>query len=140
VFSECFGAPFMHRTTAVYAKLLGEKINKRDTTVYLINTGWSGGPYGVGARIKIKYSRAMITAAINGDLDQTEYHHDELFNLDIPTKIEGIPSEILEPKNTWNDKNSYDESAKSLCKMFVENFEKFDDVSSEIKNAGPRFG
>ena len=140
VFSECFGAPFMPRPAAVYARLLGEKINKHNTTVYLINTGWSGGPYGVGARIKIKYSRAMITAAINGDLDQAEYRHDELFNLDIPTKIEDIPSEILDPKNTWNDKNSYDESAKSLCTMFVENFEKFDGVSLEIKNAGPRLG
>ena len=140
VFSQCFGAPFMPRQADVYAKLLGEKINKHNTTVYLINTGWSGGPYGIGARIKIKYSRAMITAAINGDLDQADYRHDELFNLDIPTKIEGIPSEILDPKNTWNDKNSYDESAKSLCRMFVENFEKFDDVSPEIKNAGPRLG
>jgi len=140
VFSECFGAPFMPRPAAVYAKLLGEKINKHNTTVYLINTGWSGGPYGIGARIKIKYSRAMITAAINGDLDQAEYRHDELFNLDIPTMIEGVPSEILDPKNTWHDKNSYDESAKSLCKMFVENFKKFDGVSPEIQNAGPKLG
>ncbi len=138
VFSECFGAPFMPRPAGVYAKLLGEKINKHNTTVYLINTGWSGGPYGIGARIKIKFSRAMITAAINGDLDKTEYHHDKLFNLDIPTMVEGVPSEILDPKNTWNDKNSYDESAKSLCKRFVENFEKFDDVSPEIIKAGPK--
>ena len=130
----------MPRPAAVYAKLLGEKINKHNTTVYLINTGWSGGPYGIGARIKIKYSRAMITAAINGDLDQAKYRHDELFNLDIPIEIEGVPSEILDPKNTWNDKNSYDESAKSLCKMFVENFEKFEGVSQEIKNAGPKIG
>lgn len=138
VFSQCFGAPFMPRPAEAYAKLLGEKINQHNTTVYLINTGWSGGPYGIGARIKIKYSRAMITAAINGDLDKSEYRHDELFNLDIPTKVEGVPSEILDPKNTWNNKNSYDESAKGLCKRFVENFEKFNDVSSEIKNAGPR--
>ena len=137
VFSECFGAPFMPRPAAVYAKLLGEKINRHNTTVYLINTGWSGGPYGIGARIKIKYSRAMITAALTGELDQVDYRHDELFNLDIPTKVNGVPPEILDPKNTWNDKNSYQNSAKSLAKMFMENFEKFNDVSPEIKNAGP---
>jgi phosphoenolpyruvate carboxykinase (ATP) len=139
VFSECFGAPFMPRPAGVYAKLLGEKINKHNTTVYLINTGWSGGPYGIGARIKIKYSRAMITAAITGDLDKAEYRHDGLFNLDIPTNVEGVPPEILDPKNTWNDKDAYEQSAKSLSKMFIENFEKFSDVSSEIKNAGPKF-
>jgi phosphoenolpyruvate carboxykinase (ATP) len=139
VFSECFGAPFMPRPAAVYAKLLGEKINKHNTTVYLINTGWSGGPYGVGARIKIKYSRAMITAALTGELDKVEYRHDELFNLDIPTKVDGVPPEILDPKNTWNDKNSYERSAKNLSKRFIENFEKFKNVSPEIKNAGPRF-
>ncbi len=139
VFSECFGAPFMPRSAAVYAKLLGEKINKHNTTVYLINTGWSGGPYGIGARIKIKYSRAMITAALNGDLDKAEYRHDELFNLDIPTTVDDVPPEILDPKNTWTDKDSYEKSAKSLSKMFIENFEKFNDVSIEIKNAGPKF-
>ena len=138
VFSECFGAPFMPRPAAVYAKLLGEKINNHNTTVYLINTGWSGGPYGIGARIKIKYSRAMVTAALNGDLEKVEYKHDPLFNIDIPTEVDGVPAEILDPKNTWNDKNSYEKSAKSLCKMFVENFKKFNDVSPEIKSAGPR--
>jgi phosphoenolpyruvate carboxykinase (ATP) len=139
VFSECFGAPFMPRPAAVYAKLLGEKINKHNTTVYLINTGWSGGPYGIGSRIKIKYSRAMITAALTGELDKVEYRHDELFNLDIPTKVDDVPPEILDPKNTWNDKNSYERSAKNLSKRFIENFEKFKNVSPEIKNAGPRF-
>jgi len=137
VFSECFGAPFMPRPAAVYAKLLGEKINKHNTIVYLINTGWSGGPYGIGERIKIKYSRAMITAALAGDLDNVEYRHDELFNLDIPTMVDNVPTEILDPKHTWIDKNAYDNSAKNLCKMFIENFEKFRDVSSEIKKAGP---
>ncbi len=138
VFSQCFGAPFMPRPAEVYAKLLGKKINQHNTTVYLINTGWSGGPYGIGARIKIKYSRAMITAAINGNLEKTDYLHDELFNLDIPKEVEGVPAEILNPKNTWNDKNAYEEAAKSLARMFVENFEKFSDVSEEIKNAGPK--
>jgi phosphoenolpyruvate carboxykinase (ATP) len=138
VFSQCFGAPFMPRPASVYAKLLGEKINQHNTVVYLVNTGWSGGPYGVGTRIKIKYSRAMVTAAISGALDIVKYRHDDLFNLDIPTEVDGVPSEILDPKNTWNDKDSYDISAKKLAQMFVENFKKFENVSPEIIDAGPK--
>ena len=138
VFSECFGAPFMPRPASVYAKLLGEKINRHNTTVYLVNTGWSGGPYGIGKRIEIKYSRAMVTAALSGALDSTPYRHDELFNLCVPTRVEGIPSEILEPKNMWEDNDSYTFSAEKLARMFVENFEKFEDVSAEIVDAGPK--
>jgi len=138
VFSECFGAPFMPRPASDYAKLLGDKINHHNTVVYLVNTGWSGGPYGVGNRINIKYSRAMVTAALSGALDVVKYRHDDLFNLDIPTEVEGVPSEILDPKNTWTDKDSYDKSAKKLAHMFIENFEKFENVSSEIINAGPK--
>ncbi|MCJ8306109.1 MAG: phosphoenolpyruvate carboxykinase (ATP) [Nitrosopumilus sp.] len=137
VFSECFGAPFMPRSASVYAKLLGEKINQHNTVVYLVNTGWSGGPYGIGKRIKIKYSRAMITAALSGKLDSVKYRHDDTFNLDIPTAIDDVPSEVLDPKNTWIDKEAYDDSAKKLSQMFVENFKKFENVSSEIINAGP---
>jgi len=138
VFSECFGAPFMPRPASDYAKLLGEKINRHNTVVYLVNTGWSGGPYGVGNRIKIKYSRAMVTAALSGVLDVVKYRHDYLFNLDIPTEVDGVPSEILDPKNTWTDKDSYEESAKKLAQMFIENFKKFENVSPEIINAGPK--
>ncbi|NNL57855.1 MAG: phosphoenolpyruvate carboxykinase (ATP) [Nitrosopumilus sp.] len=138
VFSECFGAPFMPRPASVYAKLLGDKINEHNTVVYLINTGWSGGPYGVGKRIEIKYSRAMVTAALTGALDIVKYRHDDLFNLDIPTEVDGVPSEILDPKNTWIDKDSYDLSAKKLSQMFVENFTKFENVSPDIINAGPK--
>ncbi len=138
VFSECFGAPFMPRPASVYAKLLGEKINQHNTVVYLVNTGWSGGAYGVGKRIKIKYSRAMVTAALTGALDIVKYRHDDLFNLDIPTEVKDVPSEILDPKNTWTDKDSYDLSAKKLAQMFVENFKKFENVSSEIVDAGPK--
>jgi len=137
VFSQCFGAPFMPRPASVYAKLLGEKINQHNTVVYLVNTGWSGGPYGIGKRIKIKYSRAMITAALSGALDSVKYRHDDIFNLDIPTAIDDVPSEVLDPKNTWIDKEAYDTSAKKLSQMFVENFKKFENVSSEIINAGP---
>ena len=139
VFSQCFGAPFMPRPASVYAKLLGEKITQHNTIVYLINTGWSGGAYGVGKRIKIKYSRAMVTAAISGALDIVKYRHDDLLNLDIPTEVEGVPSEILDPKHTWVDKDSYDLSAKKLAQMFVENFRKFENVSDEIIEAGPKY-
>ncbi|MCH7966691.1 MAG: phosphoenolpyruvate carboxykinase (ATP) [Thaumarchaeota archaeon] len=138
VFSECFGAPFMPRPASVYAKLLGEKINQHNTEVYLVNTGWSGGPYGIGKRIKIQYSRAMITAALSGALDTVKYNHDNLFNLSVPSEVDGVPSEILDPKNTWDDKDSYDISAKKLAQMFVENFKKFEHVSSEIVDAGPK--
>ncbi len=138
VFSECFGAPFMPRPASVYAKLLGEKTNQHNTVVYLVNTGWSGGPYGIGKRIKIKYSRAMITAALSGALDNVKYNHDDLFNLDVPTEVDNVPSEILDPKNTWVDKDSYAISAKNLAKMFVENFKKFENVSSDIIDAGPK--
>ncbi len=138
VFSECFGAPFMPRPASVYAKMLGEKIIGHNTKVYLINTGWSGGPYGVGKRIKIKYSRAMVTAALTGSLDIVKYRHDELFNLGIPTECPGVPPEILDPRNTWVDKESYDLSARKLAQMFQDNFKKFKEVSPEIKNAGPK--
>ena len=139
VFSECFAAPFMPRPASVYAKQLGEKINSHKAVVYLINTGWSGGPYGVGNRIKIKYSRAMVTAALTGALDIVKFRHDELFNLDIPIECPNVPPEILDPKNTWIDKDSYDLSAKKLAQMFVENFTKFKEVPDEIRNAGPNF-
>lgn len=137
VFSECFAAPFMPRPAEVYAKMLGEKIKEHNTVVYLVNTGWSGGPYGVGKRIKIKYSRAMVTAALTGALDIVKYRHDDLFNLDIPIECPDVPADILDPKNTWVDKDSYDLSAKKLAQMFVDNFKKFKDVSNDIKNAGP---
>lgn len=138
VFSECFAAPFMPRHASVYAKMLGEKIIKHNTVVYLINTGWSGGPYGVGDRIKIQYSRAMVTAALTGALDIVKYTHNDLFNLDIPTECPNVPSELLDPKNTWIDKDSYDLSARKLAQMFIDNFEKFKNVSQDIKNAGPK--
>ncbi len=137
VFSECFGAPFMPRPASVYARLLGEKIKEHNTVVYLINTGWSGGPYGVGKRVKLQYSRAMVTAALTGALDIVKYDHNDLFNLDIPTQCPGVPSEILDPKNTWQEKDSYDLSAKKLAHMFSENFKKFENVDPYIVGAGP---
>ena len=138
IFSECFAAPFMPRLASVYAKMLGEKISKHNSAVYLINTGWSGGPYGVGKRIKIEYSRAMVTAALTGSLDIVKFSQNEIFNLDVPTECPGVPSEILEPKSTWVDKDAYDLSAKKLAQMFVDNFRKFENISAEIRLAGPR--
>ena len=137
-FSECFGSPFMPRSASVYAKMLGEKISKHNTVVYLINTGWSGGPYGVGKRINIKYSRAMVTAALTGALDIVKFRHNDVFNLDIPLECPNVPSNILDPKNTWVDKDSYDLSAKKLAQMFVENFSKFENVADDIRLAGPQ--
>nr|AIE99722.1 phosphoenolpyruvate carboxykinase (pckA) [uncultured marine thaumarchaeote KM3_115_G03] len=138
VFSKCFGAPFMPRPASVYAEMLGEKISKHNTSVYLINTGWSGGPYGVGERIKIEYSRAMVTAALTGSLDIVKFSHNDIFNLDVPTECPNVPSEVLEPRNTWIDKDAYDLSAKKLAQMFVDNFKKFENISNEIRLAGPK--
>jgi phosphoenolpyruvate carboxykinase (ATP) len=137
-FSKCFGAPFMPRPASVYAEMLGEKISKHNTSVYLINTGWSGGPYGVGERIKIEYSRAMVTAALTGSLDIVKFSHNDIFNLPVPTECPNVPSEVLEPRNTWIDKDAYDLSAKKLAQMFVDNFKKFENVSNEIRLAGPK--
>jgi len=137
-FSKCFGAPFMPRPASVYAEMLGEKISKHNTSVYLINTGWSGGPYGVGERIKIEYSRSMVTAALTGSLDIVKFSHNDIFNLDVPTECPNVPSEVLEPRNTWVDKDAYDLSAKKLAQMFVDNFKKFENVSEEIRLAGPK--
>jgi phosphoenolpyruvate carboxykinase (ATP) len=137
-FSQCFGAPFMPLHAMEYAKMLGQKISQHNTRVYLINTGWSGGPYGVGKRMDLKYTRAMVTAALNGELEKVRFKHDDIFNLDIPTSCPGVPSEILDPRNTWSDKNEYDLSANRLAELFVKNFQKFGVVSNEIRNAGPK--
>ena len=138
-FSTLFGEPFMPLSAEIYAKMLGDRLEKYNTKVYLINTGWSGGPYGVGERIKLKWTRAMVTAALTGELEKSEFVHNDLFNVDIPLTISNVPSEILNPKNTWKDKNAYDNQAKKLANMFKENFEKkYPHMPENIKNAGPR--
>ena len=137
-FSTLFGAPFMPLNPSVYAEMLGERIRKYSTKVYLVNTGWTGGPYGEGNRMKLAYTRAMITAALNGKLEEVEYKHDSLFNLDIPQVCPGVPGEIMNPRDTWEDKAAYDESAKKLAEMFENNFsKKYPDMPEEIKKAGP---
>ncbi len=137
-FSTCFGGPFMLLKPQTYAKLLGEKIEKYNTRVFLVNTGWTGGPYGIGSRMKLKYTRSMVRAAIKGELDQVEYIKDPIFNLSIPTTCPEVPVEVLEPSKTWDNQDEYDQKANELAKSFVENFKKFDDVSDDIKNVNPK--
>ena len=138
-FSTLFGEPFMPLNPSVYAEMLGERIRKYNTKVYLVNTGWTGGPYGVGSRMKLSYTRAMVTAALNGELEKAEYKHDDVFNVDVPQSCPGAPSEIMNPRDTWADKAAYDEAAAKLAKMFKDNFDKkYPDMPEEIKNAGPR--
>ena len=138
-FSTLFGAPFMPMDPSVYAEMLGERIEKYNTKVYLVNTGWSGGPYGVGSRMKLKYTRAMITAALNGTFDSVEYKHDEIFNVDVPQSCPDVPAEIMNPRDTWTDKDAYDEAAKKLARMFQENFtKKYPNMPKHIVDAGPR--
>ena len=138
-FSTLFGEPFMPLDASVYAEMLGDKLDKYGTDVYLVNTGWSGGPYGVGSRMKLKYTRAMVTAALNGTLKNVEYHHNETFNLDIPASCPDVPSDILDPRETWEDVTAYDAQAKKLAHMFKENFEKkYPNMPEEIRKAGPR--
>ena len=136
-FSQCFGAPFMPLRATEYAKLLGDKITKHDSRVYLINTGWSGGPYGIGKRIDLKYTRSIVSSAINGHLDKVPYNHHDIFNLDYPASCPDVPSVILNPRNTWHDKEQYDFSAKRLSNLFTNNFKKFEPVPDEIIRAGP---
>ena len=138
-FSTLFGEPFMPMDPSVYANMLGERIEKYNTKVYLVNTGWTGGPYGVGSRMKLKYTRAMVTAALNGSFDNVEYKHDDIFNLDIPQSCPDVPSEIMNPRDTWADKDAYDAQAKKLAKMFQDNFEKkYPNMPENIKAAGPK--
>jgi len=118
--------------------MLGKKITEYGTRVYLINTGWTGGPYGVGKRMNLAYTRAMVTAAIHGEIDRVPVNHHAIFNLDMPTSCPEVPEQVLHPRNTWSDKDGYDAAAKRLAALFVKNFEKFGNVSKEIVNAGPK--
>jgi phosphoenolpyruvate carboxykinase (ATP) len=137
-FSTCFGAPFLPLNPNVYAKMLGERIAQHQSRVWLVNTGWTGGAYGVGSRMKIGHTRSMITAALSGQLDKVQYQRHPVFNLDMPTTCPGVPSDVLDPRGTWTDKAAYDAQAKKLAAMFVENFKTFEkDVPPSVKDAGP---
>ena len=138
-FSACFGAAFMPLHPAKYAELLGAKMDASDVKVWLINTGWSGGSYGVGSRMKLSYTRSMITAALEGKLDNVTFQKLPIFELEFPTTCENVPSEILNPRETWSDKASYDEIANSLAAKFVKNFEKYAaESSASIMSAAPK--
>lgn len=137
-FSACFGAPFLPLHPKVYADLLIEKLNQHQSNVWLVNTGWTGGPYGVGERINLPYTRAMVTAALNGDLADVSYREDKFFGLQVPEKCPGVPDDVLEPQKTWEDPANYEEQAKVLVGRFKKNFEQFaSEVSPEVVKAGP---
>lgn len=138
-FSTCFGAPFMPRHPAVYAKLLGEKIAKHGVNCWLVNTGWTGGEYGTGHRMPIAHTRALVNAALDGTLAVVETEKDPFFGLAMPTSCPGVPSDILNPRNTWSDKNAYDAKARDLVARFIKNFEQFTDyVDEDVLQSAPK--
>jgi phosphoenolpyruvate carboxykinase (ATP) len=138
-FSTLFGEPFMPLDPMTYAKMLGERINRGGTRVYLINTGWTGGPYGVGSRMKIRYTRKMVSAAMSGAIEEAEFVHDERLNLDIPQSCPGVPAGVMNPRHTWDDPKAYDDAAERLAKMFVDNAQqRHPGMSDEVRAAGPR--
>jgi phosphoenolpyruvate carboxykinase (ATP) len=138
-FSACFGAPFLPLHPGKYAEMLGDKMQQNNVNVWMINTGWTGGPYGIGNRMKLKYTRAMITAALEGKLNMIEFDKHPVFGMLVPAECPDVPSEILNPRNTWADKNGYDVKAKYLAGLFIKNFEKYKDgVSEEVLEAAPK--
>ncbi len=137
-FSACFGAPFLPLHPGKYAAMLGKKMQEHNVNVWLINTGWTGGPYGVGNRMKLSYTRAMITAALNGELDNASFSRHDVFGMEIPDNCPGVPAELLHPRNTWKDKEAYDKQANMLASLFVKNFEKYrEGVEAAILAAAP---
>ncbi len=137
-FSACFGAPFMPLHPTRYAEMLSEKMKASGVNVWLINTGWTGGPYGTGSRMKLKYTRAMISAALEGKLDHVEFEQHTIFGLEMPKECPNVPAEVLCPRDTWEDKEAYDKKAGLLASYFKDNFKKFDDFANdEILKGGP---
>ncbi|GEP96004.1 phosphoenolpyruvate carboxykinase (ATP) [Chitinophaga cymbidii] len=137
-FSACFGAPFLPLHPARYAQMLGEKLRQHNVNVWLVNTGWTGGPYGTGERIKLSYTRAMIAAALKGELEKAAYKNHEVFGVSIPEACPGVPDGILDPRNTWKDAAAYDAQAKDLAGQFIKNFEKYAaQANEEILQAAP---
>ena len=138
-FSACFGQVFLPLHPGVYADLLGQRIAEHGSRVWLVNTGWTGGPYGVGSRMKLSYTRAMVRAALAGELDDVETVESPFFRLNIPTSIPGVPSEVLVPRETWADKDAFDKQARELADKFLKNFEQFADrVPEAVRTAGPK--
>ncbi len=138
-FSACFGAPFLIWHPTVYARMLAEKMARHQATVWLVNTGWTGGPFGVGRRMKIEHTRAMVRAAVNGLLNDIPTRPDPVFGVGIPERVSDVPPEVLHPRETWADPHAYDEKARELAALFQENFEQFHgNVDLEVLAAGPR--
>ncbi|MGG2954274.1 phosphoenolpyruvate carboxykinase (ATP) [Geobacillus stearothermophilus] len=135
-FSTCFGAPFLPRPAVEYAEMLGQKIAEHNVRVFLVNTGWTGGPYGVGSRMKLAYTRAMVQAAVEGELDNIETVQDPIFGLAIPAHVPGVPDDVLQPQNTWADKQAYEQKAKELAQKFRTNFQKFTHIDPSIEKLG----
>ncbi len=137
-FSACFGEPFMSMHPGVYADLLSSKMAEHGATAWLINTGWSGGAYGVGERMKIRYTRAMLNAALDGDLDDVAYVTDGRFGFEVPTSCPGVPETVLHPRGTWADGSAYDATADRLARMFNDNFARYaEGVSKAVNAAAP---
>ena len=135
-FSACFGEAFLPLPPTEYASLFGAKIESQEVKVWLINTGWTGGPYGIGSRMKLKYTRAMISAALDSKLDTVEYMNHPVFGFKVPQSCPNVPAEVLNPRSTWSDPKAYDLQAQSLAKSFVENFKKFEKEANEDILAG----
>ncbi len=139
-FSTCFGAPFMPRHPSVYAEMLRQKIERTGANCWLVNTGWTGGPYGIGKRMQILHTRALLRAALNGSLNRVDSRKEPSFGLNIPSECEGVPTEVLDPRSTWKNKQSYDNQANSLVNRFHDNFTQFEPhVTNEVREAAPRF-
>lgn len=139
VFSACFGAPFLPLHPTKYAEMLGKKMEEHEVNVWLVNTGWTGGPYGVGSRISLKYTRAMITAALNGSLGNAGYRKHSIFGADIPTTCPGVPNEILSPRETWKNDEGFYKKANELARKFNDNFKKYEEfANAEIMAGAPK--
>ena len=140
-FSACFGSPFLPQPPAVYARQLGEKLAKHKPSIWLINTGWTGGPsepIGDGHRMPIQATRALLHAALSGRLDEVPFRTDEVFGFAVPFSVPGVDSSLLDPRSTWRDPDAYDTKARELAEMFAKNFERFSDVDPDVAAAGPK--
>jgi phosphoenolpyruvate carboxykinase (ATP) len=135
-FSTCFGSPFLPLEANLYAEMLGEKIDEHNANVFLVNTGWTGGEYGTGSRMKLSYTRAMVRAALEGELNNVEIVKDEFFGLNIPLHVPGVPDEVLQPIKTWSNQEAYARKAQELASQFRDNFKKFGSVPAEIAEKG----
>jgi len=138
-FSACFGAPFLPQPPAVYARMLGQKLDEHGAAVWLVNTGWTGGPYGEGHRMPIHATRRLLHAALSGELDGVDYRADDVFGFDVPVEVPGVEGSLLDPRSTWSDPAAYDAKAQELAGMFTSNFERFAaDAGEAITGAGPK--